>query len=167
MYKKLIFDSDALIKLISAGLPREVFNYFKAYISEEVYSESVIDGKKGLYDEAYEIESLVRDNKIFKKKTKPNSRAIKLLKEFNFGRGEESSIHLFFNIKADAIVSDDKQFLNFLFNNNVPFMMPVDIIVNLHKKSVMDKSIALKVLERLRPFIREKYYTEAKKQIGG
>ena len=47
MYKKkLIFDSDGLIKLIKVNLPQEVFDSFNAYISGEVYDECVTKEKR-------------------------------------------------------------------------------------------------------------------------
>ena len=166
MYKtRLIFDSDGLIKLVKANLPKEVFDSFKACISEEVYIECVIDGKKGLYYESFEIESLITDKKIIKKKSKTNSQAIKILKDENFGKWEESILHLFFNIKADAIISDDKKFLNFLFNNELAFMTPTDLVISLYGGSILDRDSASKVLEGLRPFVKDKYYFQAKNKL--
>ncbi len=167
MYKiKLIFDSDGLIKLVKANLPKEVFDSFKAYISEEVYIECVIDGKKGLYDESFEIESLITGKKILKEKSKTNSQAIKILKDEKFGKGEESILHLFFNIRADVIISDDKKFLNFLFNNELAFMTPTDLVISLYEEgSILDRDSALKVLEGLRPFVKDKYYFQAKNKL--
>jgi len=166
MYKiKLVFDSDGLIKLTKAGLPHEIFDSVNVYISEDVYNECVIEGKRGLYEESFEIESLIESKKIFKKKQKTNKRALKILKDHNFGKGEESIAHLFFNIKADAIVSDDKKFLNFLFNNRIPFMIPADFIINLHENKVLNKKDALKVLGELKPFIKDKYYIKTKNEL--
>ena len=166
MYKiKLIFDSDGLIKLVKANLPKEVFDSFKAYMSEEVYLECVIDGKKGLYNESFEIESLITDKKIFKEKSKTNLQAIKILKDENFGKGEEGIVHLFFNIKADVMISDDKKFLNFLFNNKLPFMTPTDLVISLYEGSILDRNSASKVLEGLRPFVKDKYYFQAKNKL--
>ena len=166
MYKKrLIFDSDGLIKLVKAGLPKEVFGSFSSYITHEVYNESVIEGKKSLHQESFEIELLIKDKKIIRKKAKSNSKALKILKGHEFGKGEESITHLFFNTKADAILSDDKKFLNFLFDNNMAFVMPTDFIISLHKKNILNKENSLKVLEGLKPFVKDKHYSQAKNKL--
>lgn len=165
MYKKVVFDSDGLIKLVKAGLPKNAFNFLKAYISDDVYREAVLEGKKGLYKEAFEIESLITENKIIKKKIKVDKNAVEMLENFNFGKGEDSSLHLFFNIKSEAIVSDGKKFLNFLFDNKIPFILPVDLVANLQEKNVINKTDALSVLEGLKPFIKINRYLEAKKKL--
>ena len=74
-------------------------------------------------------------------------------------------MHLFFNIKADAIISDDKKFLNFLFNNGIPFIIPTDLTIGLHEINVIDKNTAAKVLEGLRPFVKDKHYVQAKNKL--
>jgi len=164
MYK-IVFDSDGLIKLIKAGIPKDVFRKFKSFITNEVYSECVTQGKESLFEDAFIIENMVEEDLIQKKQTGKNTKAKEILTDKNFGKGEESSVHLYYETKADAICSDDDKFLNLLSTNNVPFIISPDLIVRLNEVKSLSKEQSLKVLEGLKPFIKEEDYVRFKKQI--
>jgi len=165
MYK-LIFDSDALIKLIKAGIPKEIFKSFRAFITNEVYDECVIEGKKAFFDDAFIIESLVEDGLIKKIKIRKSIEIKMALEMEKFGKGEESSLHLYHNLKADAICSDDEKFLNFLDMNNIKLILPADLIVRLKETNLLSREKAIRILDELEPFIKEHTYHKSKKQIG-
>lgn len=165
MYK-IVFDSDALIKLIKAKLPKEVFESFEAVISDEVYEECVIEGKKALFEDAFVIEMLLKEGLIKKLKARKNTDIEKILKEEDFGKGEASSLHLYKGIKAGAICSDDEKFLNFLDKNGISFVLPADFVIRLKEVNLFSKEDAINVLNGLKPFIKEQVYLKFKKQIG-
>lgn len=163
---KLIFDSDALIKLVKTGFPSHAFDKLKVVISEEIFRETVTEGKKKFYQDAESIELLINGKKIIigERGHGPERR---LPKEDKLGKGEKSALSLFYGIKADAIVSDDKAFLQFLKQANVPFLMPADLISSLNKKKILDKNEALRVLDGLKPFIKDECYSEIKNNLEG
>ncbi len=164
---KLAFDTDALIKLIKAEFPKNIFKKIQAVISEEVYNESVTQGKQRFYKDAEVIEQIEKEGYIRKVKSKESETANNLLKEAVFGRGEISTLHLYFNIKADAIISDDKAFLIFLKRNNIKFIIPADLIYILHKKGLLNKEEALKIIDKLRMYIDEGFYNNIKTRLEG
>ena len=111
MYK-ILFDSDALIKISKAEFSDVVVENFDVLITEEVYKETVEEGKRRFYPDSDKIEKLVQDNKIkilkgvyYSKKKKPKQ---------SFGRGE---ISIFKAYKKDRlIVTDDLSFTSYLQN---------------------------------------------------
>jgi len=107
MYK-LIFDSDALIKLIKTRLPKMVFKGFKTFITNEVYEECVIGGKKAFFEDAFVIESLVKEGLIKKIQTRKSPEIENLLRHERFGKGEESVLHLYGNINAGVKIERSK-----------------------------------------------------------
>ena len=48
MYK-LLFDSDALIKISKAGFFEPLADTFDVYATDDVYNEAVKQGREGLY----------------------------------------------------------------------------------------------------------------------
>mgnify|MGYP001572128845 CR=1 FL=1 len=165
MYK-LIFDSDALIKLIKAKLPKKVFKSLKVLATNEVYDECVVEGKKAFFEDAFIIETLVKEGFIEKVQVRKNPKIQNLLRNEHFGKGEESVLHLYQTIKAGVICSDDERFLNFLDKNNFNFTIPADFIVRLKETNLLSKEEASKILGELKPFIKEHIYFKFKKQIG-
>jgi len=84
---------------------------------------------KRFYEDAFQIDRLVRKGKLKIEETRNNEMAQNILKGSKLGEGENSTLHLFFNMNASAIISDDKAFLNILHQNNIPFIIPTDLIV--------------------------------------
>ncbi len=163
---KLVFDSDGIIKLTKSGIVNRVIENFNCFISDRVHTESVIEGKDRLYEDAFQIGDLVEKNKLRVIKVKGSNKAEKILGEYEFlGEGEKSTLHLFFNINAKAIVSDDQAFLNLLYRNNVPFIIPSYLIVRLSELKILDKKESLSALERIKPHIKESNYLKAKRNI--
>lgn len=163
-----VLDSDGLIKLIKANIIEVLLKNFSCFISKEVYKEVVIEGKKRLYEDAFTIESLVKKGMLKVKEVKEDKKAFKILKDvFELGKGEKSTLYLFFNLKADAIISDDNAFLNILKANSIPFIIPSDIISRLVELKIIDKESGIKALNAIEYYIRRENYLMAKKVIEG
>src|SRR3989338_11182952 len=108
MYK-LLFDSDALIKASKAEFLDKTVKNFDVSITEEVYNETVKEGKKGFYPDADKIENFVNKGKIkvinkkyYKEKKEP---------EKSFGKGEKSTFQVY--KKGSLIVTDDLSFMSY------------------------------------------------------
>ena len=101
-------------------------------VSEAVYEEAVVRGKQELYEDAFELERLLRDEEVPIIRLSLEPQADRLLEGVtSLGAGERNALHLHFAEKADAILSDDRVFLNFLDRNSIPFVAPVNVVVAL------------------------------------
>ena len=110
----IVLDSDALIKLTKAGCLGKILGTIDCFISNKVYEETVINGMKRFYEGAFQIDGLVREGKLKIEEIRNNEMAQNILEGSKLGKGESSTPHLFFNMNASAIISDDKAFLNIL-----------------------------------------------------
>lgn len=163
---KLVFDSDGLIKLTKSRIIKKVLGNFDCYVSEEVNGECVIEGKDRLYEDAFQIDSFIRENKLKVMKVKTDPMVKKMLRDEKYlGNGEKSTLHLFFNIKGKAIITDDQAFLNLLHRNNIPFIIPTDLISRLVELRILEKRDAISALEKIRPLVKESNYLIAKKKV--
>ena len=156
---KIVFDADALIKLVKAGLPKEVMKKLKPAISEEVYREVVVEGKKRMFDDASLIEQFVKEGILVKKKAK----AKRFLFPPSLGGGEISSYWLYYQEKAKAIVSDDISFLKFLEKKQMSYNTSGDFIITLVKNKKLKTKQALNILENLKKSIKTKHYLHFKR----
>ena len=92
----IVLDSDALIKLTKAGCLGKILGTIDCFISNKVYEETVIDGMKRFYEDAFQIDKLVRTGKLKIEETRNNEMAQNILKGSKLGEGENSALHLFF-----------------------------------------------------------------------
>ena len=162
MYK-LLFDSDALIKASKADFLDAVAGSFNVLITDEVYNESVEEGKKGFHPDADKIENLVKGGKIQKLKRKDYAGS-KGPKE-SFGIGEASVFRAY--KKSRIIVTDDLGFSSYVNKENIKSVSSAHLLLLLVKKRQMQKSNAKYHLEKLRPYIRKNIYELVKKDIEG
>ena len=166
MMTKFVLDSDCLIKLTKSQIPKKLVENFNCIISEKVYDECVVEGKKRFYEDAFQIDDLVISKKLGVRKAGRNVNVRKMIGGINtLGSGEISTLFLFFNTKAVAVISDDQAFLDVLYKNSISFIVPVDVIIRLTELRVITVKEALEGLERLAPYIREKDYLRAKKLL--
>lgn len=162
---KIIFDSDGLIKLVKAGCFRKLPDYFTCLISNEVYEETVLKGMERLYEDAFQIEELVKNKKLKVEKVQNNNKAQSLLEDSKVGKGETSTLHLFYNINAKAIISDDRIFLKILHQNNIPFIIPIDLIIRLYGLKIISKKEAIDGLIEIKPYVNKNCYDNAKANL--
>jgi len=119
---KIVLDSDGLIKLTKSGCLMKILNSFQCSITEEVYDETVIRGMERAHDDAYEINGLIKEGKLKVENIKNNKLVENMLENRTFGVGECSTLHLFHNLYAKVIVTDDRAFLNLLDRNNISYI---------------------------------------------
>ena len=157
--KKIVFDSDGLIKLVKSG----IFNMIQqeCFISEEVYEEAVISGKKGFHDDAHQIEQYIQEKRIKVK----NAERIKDM--HGLGKGEISALALFETIRADAIVSDDAKFLALLEQERIPFVVPTEVIVALVIHKHITEIQGVEALYKIKKLVRKENYESALLALGG
>lgn len=157
--KKLVLDSDAMIKLAKSGILIQSGQYW--LISREVYHETVTEGKKRFYEDAFVIDALIKNKKIQVKQAK-KSFAVE-----GIGKGECSALSLFFQEKVAAIVSDDRRFLRHLEDIQVPYVIPSDIIVALVETKEISKENGIQALQALKELISKENFERAITRLGG
>lgn len=162
---KIVFDSDGLIKLVKAGCIQRLLEQFTCSITREVYEETALKGMERLYDDAFQIEELVKNGMLNVEKAKNDKQAQQILKYSGVGKGEASSLHLFFNTNARAIISDDRTFLNLLEQNNIPFITPADLIIRLYELKLISKKEAMDALNKIKPYVSKNNYNSAKANL--
>ena len=80
----------------------------------EKSGKTVISGMRRFYEDAFRIDGWVRGGKLTVEGTINNKIAQDILKGSKLGKGENSTLHLFFNKNASSIISDDRAFLNII-----------------------------------------------------
>ena len=163
---KFVVDADGLIKLGKAGLLRALVGSHEVLVPETVYEEAVVRGKRELYEDAFELERLLEDEGVPIVRSDPEPQADRLLEGVtSLGAGERSTLRLYFAEGADAILSDDRVFLNFLSRNSVPFGTPVNVVVGLAKSGRVSRKEGLEALEKMSGFVRADVYERAKAEL--
>jgi len=159
MYK-FIFDSDALIKLTKSGILEKICHHHNCIITAEVKNECVDEGKTRLHQDASKIEDLINEKLL---KTK-NPKRQRIIKE-RLGRGEISTVNLYFQEKKSIIVTDDSAFIKYLQENNIRHILPANLVLLMKKSKKIEAEMALSYLENLREFIKDEVYENAKSDI--
>ena len=135
-------------------------------VPETVYEEAVVRGKRELYEDAFDLEGLLTDEGVPIVRSNPEPQADRLLEGVtSLGAGVRSALRLYFAEGADAILSDDRVFLNFLSRNSVPFGTPVNVVVGLAKSGRVSRKEGLEALEKMSGFVRADVYERAKAEL--
>jgi predicted nucleic acid-binding protein len=163
---KFVIDADGLIKLGKSGLLGALVGSHEVLVPEAVYDEAVVKGKQELYEDAFELERLLENEGVPIVSLDPEPRADRLLEGVtSLGAGERSALRLYFAEGADAVLSDDRVFLNFLSRHSVPFVTPVNVIVGLAKSGRVSWEEGLEALEKLSGFVRADVYERANAEL--
>lgn len=162
---KAVLDSDGLIKLAKAGILEAVVKAWNCLIPEAVYAETVRRGIQGAYPDALAIREVLHPSMV--RPWVPHPRATRLLKQKRgLGRGEQEALHLFFTVRADAIISDDAAFVSVLDQAGLPYLPPALVLVRLADQRHLEPQAALDRLERMRPLIRPEVYEAARSDLA-
>ncbi|MEK9149708.1 MAG: hypothetical protein AAB267_06650 [Candidatus Desantisbacteria bacterium] len=133
-------------------------------IPKEVFKETISQGKSELYEDAFKLEEEIKGRINIYEPTE-SFMADKIAEGKSLGKGEKEVLHLFFDKKADAIISDDRSFLNLLEDAEIPFFNPANAIVELTKRGKIKKEEGLNALDRIKGLIRKDVYEKAKKEV--
>lgn len=168
---KIVLDSDGLIKLQKAGVLRILASRCECIIPEAVYKESVDDGKKGLYEDAFLIEEVVEEAiKRIEINDCPSDNIERMDEDDleSLGDGEKEVFRLYFQEGADAVISDDRAFLKTLDRyDKVEYFTPCNAIYILYKKGMLTKEESLKGLDQIKDLVRKDVYNEVIIKIKG
>jgi len=163
-----VLDSDGLIKLVKSSIVEHVLRRFSCFISSEVYEEVVTKGEVRLYEDSFTVEALVKKKMLKVRRAEESERAKAVLRgKEELGLGEKTTLHLFFSLKADATISDDKAFLKVLKENNIPFIILSEVIARFAEIKAISREEGLRSLNMLKPYINKENYLAAKRVIEG
>lgn len=161
---KIVLDSDGLIKLGKSGILKILCEAHSCMIPEEVFKETIAQGKSELYEDALKLEEEIKGRMgIYKPTESPI--ADKIAEGKSLGRGEKEVLRLFFDKEADAIISDDRSFLNLLEDEGIAFFNPANAIVELTKRGRIKREEGLNALARIKELIRKYVYEKPKKEM--
>ncbi|KAF5424391.1 MAG: putative nucleic acid-binding protein, contains PIN domain, partial [Candidatus Methanocomedens sp.] len=127
--------------------------------------ETVIRGMERAHDDAYEINELVKEGKLKVENIKNNKLVESMFENRTFGAGECSTLHLFHNSDTKVIVTDDRAFLNLLDKNNIPYIIPTDLIVRLYELKVITKDESINSLDAIKIYVSGPNYDAARRNL--
>lgn len=147
--KIIISDASTLILLQKIDLLDKLVKNFVFIIPQEVYSESVIKGKKIKSKDSYLIEGKI-DGRIIKiKKIKDLKKISQIINEFGIEKGEAEAIALFLQENADILAIDDHKAINVCKIYKIPFMTALTFVITAFDAKLIVKNEAKKMIENL------------------
>ncbi len=154
-----VFDADALIKLTKAGILPMITSHIRCLVPHQVLAETLA-AKHKLLEDAMMIENLVNEGKIEVSEAKISG-------DKEIGKGEQAALMRFEEGGADAIVSDDRQFISYLKTKGIPFLLPTTMVLLAVQNGWLEPKVAEDALEKMRPFVRYANYASTKRAIRG
>jgi hypothetical protein len=161
---RIVLDSDGLIKLAKAGALERVIGAWTCFVPRAVYVETVERGLEAAYPDADAISQALPSAAIRPPVRHPRATAL-LTGRRGLGPGEQAALHLFFQARADAIVTDDAAFVAMLGAAGLRYLVPALVLVQLVQERRLESREALGCLERIQPFIRAEVYREARQAL--
>jgi predicted nucleic acid-binding protein len=164
---KIVADADGLIKMGKSGALGRLLLAAQVLVPEKVYEEAVVAGKRGLYEDALELERTLAEGPA---EVVPEGaadeplgeRAEALLEAASpLGAGERAALRLFFARRADAVLTDDRAFTNLLIGEGIRVLAATAAIVSLAEAGRMTTAEATAALGRIEGFVRRDAYEAA------
>lgn len=165
---KIVADADGLIKLGKSGALAALLSVAEVLVPEAVYEEAVVVGKKALYEDAFELERMLRAGgaRIFSELE--DERATETLEGVtSLGAGERAALHAAFVAGADAVLTDDRAFLGVLARAGIVALVPAAAIVSLAEAGAMSLEEAAAALGRIEDSVRREVYEAAMEELAG
>lgn len=154
---KVVMDSDCLFKLTKSGAKEAIVSAMEVHIPPLVKKETVYEAKERGYQDAFTIEKNINKKALYVIK-----RRWKKPPAISATKGEAEVVSLYLGGNYDAIASDDQKFLKRLEAANIPYLTPTACLVYLYRNRRVENSVAIEMLESLKPFISREEYAVAK-----
>ena len=165
---KIVADADGLIKLGKSGALGCLLSAAEITVPRSVYREAVEAGKKEMYEDAFELEKVLGEGGAEVVEDQQDERAEKLLKGVtSLGAGERAALHVLFAREADAVLTDDRAFLNVLGRAGIRTLTPAAAIVSLFESGRLSKAEAIEALGSIEGLLREEVYEAAMEGLIG
>lgn len=162
----IVVDADGLIKLGKSGILGRLLSAAEILVPKTVYQEAVEAGKREMYEDAFELERLIGEGEAQIVEEHEDERAEELLTGVtSLGAGERAALHVLFANEADAVLTDDRAFLNLLGRAGIRTLVPAATMVFLFESSDLSKAEALKALGRIEELLRAEVYEAAMEEL--
>ena len=155
-------DSDCLVKLTKSGAKEAVLQAFRVFIPTAVKNETVVEGKRLGFEDAYTIEKNIK-RKLLRAIQVPRSK----LKPFPATKGEVAVLSVYMRGGFGAVASDDRKFLGRLEAVNIPYLTPAACVLYLFLTGSKSKPETLILLGKLRAWVSREEYEIAKFYLEG
>ena len=137
-------------------------------VPRSVYWEAVEAGKKEMYEDAFELEKVLGEGGAEVVEDEREERAERLLEGVtSLGAGERSALHVLFAREADAVLTDDRAFLNVLGRAGIRTLTPAVAIVSLFESDILSRAKAIEALGSIEGLLREEVYEAAMEGLIG
>ncbi len=167
----IVADADGLIKLGKSGALPRMLSATRMLIPAIVYEEAVVAGKKEMYEDAFELERVLRvggAEVVSEVEEGGSEEAEDLLRDAaSLGAGERAALRVLYARGADAVLTDDRAFVNLLRRAEATVLLPASAIVLLAKSGGMGAKEALAALQRIERLVRREVYEEARRELNG
>jgi predicted nucleic acid-binding protein len=169
---KIVADADGLIKMGKSGALGRLLRAAEVLVPERVYQEAVVAGKRGLYEDALELERVLAEGpaevvaEITADETLGERAGVLLEAASSLGAGEREALRLFLARRADAVLTDDRAFANLLAREGIGVLVPAAAIVALAEGGRMSVGEAEVALRRMEPLVRREAYEAAMQDLA-
>jgi predicted nucleic acid-binding protein len=165
---KIVADADGLIKLGKSGALGRLLSAAEIVVPKSVYGEAVEAGKKEMYEDAFELEKVLGEGGAEVFEDQQEEQAEKLLEGVtSLGAGERAALHVLFAREADAVLTDDRAFLNVLGRAGIRTLTPAAAIVSLFESGRLSRMEAIEALGSIEGLLREEVYEAAMEELIG
>lgn len=165
---KIVADADGLIKLGKSGVLAALLSVAEVLVPGAVYEEAVVTGKREMYEDAFDLERVLREGGARIVKTQENERAESVLEGAPaLGPGERATLRVAYGSGADAVLTDDRAFLGVLVEAGMNALVPAAAIVLLAERGAVSVESAVVALGRIEGSIRREVYEAAMEELAG
>jgi len=166
----IVADADGLIKLGKSGVLPLLLSATEILVPAAVYEEAVRAGKKEMHEDAFELERTLRDGgaEVVSDAEGGGGEVEELLKDASsLGAGERGAFRILHARGADAVLTDDRAFVNLLRRTQTRVLLPAAAIVLLARSGRIAAEDAIAALGRIEHLVRRDVYEEARQELKG
>ena len=163
----IVLDTDVLIKLAKTSAKETVASNFRVFVPPEVRRESVDEGKAKGFPDAARIQQNIRAGLVRVQRPRRIEPTEALIRGLRVASGEADVLRLFRSGGMDAVVSDDRRFLQTLEALGIPFATSSSLLVGMVRLKRIGVREGLALLEKLTGFVGDSEYLEARRVLEG
>lgn len=149
MSKIIVSDASTIILLEKIELLGRLTNKFKFIIPQEVYIETVANGKSIKSKDAYSIEDKINKNLIKVERIKDADKLNQIISEFDLAQGEAEAIVLFLEQNGDFLASDDHKAINVCKIYKIPFVTALTLVIKAFNIKIIKRDDAEEMIKLL------------------